>query len=275
VTAVRAVRAATALMFPQERDTCGFLRTHSRKRASPSAEASNAVMKLALFGGTFDPIHRGHLAVARVAQRRYGLQQVLFVPSGLPPHKPGPSLTPFHDRHAMVALATAGEDGFFPSRLEDPELIAADRAASGHTTDQAVTYSIDTVRRLKRMLEPSDRLFFLIGIDAFLDIAKWREPEALLREAEFLVANRPGFSLPDVLEALPEGVRATATLHLLASVQSPISATQIRSAARRGRDVEHLVGPAVADYIRKAHLYRPSDRAAVCDPAAAPACSAR
>jgi len=214
-------------------------------------------MKLAFFGGTFDPIHRGHLAVARVAQRRYGLQQVVFVPSGLPPHKRGPSLTPFHDRHAMVALATAGEDGFFPSRLEDP-----------------VTYSIDTVRRLKHMLEPSDRLFFLIGIDAFLGIAKWREPEALLREAEFLVANRPGFSLPDVLEALPEGVRATARLHLLASVQSPISATQIRSAARRGRDVEHLVGPAVADYIRTAHLYRPSDRAAVCGPAA-PACSAR
>ena len=263
---MRGGRAATALMFPQERDTCGFLRKHSRKRASPSAEASNAVMKLAFFGGTFDPIHRGHLTVARVAQRRYGLQQVLFVPSGLPPHKPGPSLTPFHDRHAMVALATAGKDGFFPSRLEDPELIA---------TDRAVTYSIDTVRRLKRMLEPSDRLFFLIGIDAFLDIAKWREPEALLREAEFLVANRPGFSLPDVLEALPEGVRATATLHLLASVQSPISATQIRAAARRGRDVEHLVGPAVADYIRQAHLYRPSDRAAGCDPAAAPACSAR
>lgn len=226
-------------------------------------------MKLALFGGTFDPIHRGHLAVARVAQRRYGLQQVLFVPSGLPPHKPGPSLTPFHDRYAMVALATADEDGFFPSRLEDPELIAADLAVTGHTT-----YSIDTVRRLKRMLEPSDRLFFLIGIDAFLDIAKWREPEVLLREAEFLVASRPGFSLPDVLEALPEGARATATLHLLASVQSPISATQIRAAARRGRDVEHLVGPAVANYIRKAHLYRPSDTAAVCGPAA-PACSAR
>jgi len=265
VTAVHGGRAATARIFPQKRDTFRILRKHSRKRASPTTEASEPVMKLAFFGGTFDPIHRGHLAVARVAQRRYGLQQVLFVPSGLPPHKPGPSLTPFHHRHAMVALATAGEDGFLPSRLEDPGLIAADRA---------VTYSIDTVRRLKGMLEPSDRLFFLIGIDAFLDIAKWREPEALLREAEFLVANRPGFSLPDVLEALPEGVRATARLHLLASVQSPISATQIRSAARRGRDVEHLVGPAVADYIRTAHLYRPSDRAAVCGPAA-PACSAR
>jgi nicotinate-nucleotide adenylyltransferase len=275
VTAEHDGRAATALIFPQKRDTFRILRKHSRKCASPSAEASEPVMKLALFGGTFDPIHRGHLAVARVAQRRYGLQQVLFVPSGLPPHKPGSSLTPFHDRYAMVALATAGEDGFFPSRLEDPELIAADLAATGHTTHLAVTYSIDTVRRLKRMLEPSDRLFFLIGIDAFLDIAKWREPDVLLREAEFLVANRPGFSLPDMLEALPEGVRATARLHLLTSVQSPISATQIRSAARRGRDVEHLVGPAVADYIRKARLYRPSDGGALCDPAAAPACSAR
>jgi nicotinate-nucleotide adenylyltransferase len=108
-------------------------------------------MNIALFGGTFDPIHYGHLAVARAARRQLMLEEILFVPSGVPPHKRAGAVTPFHDRHAMVVLATAGERSFVPSRLEDPDLVAG------------ATYSIDTVRRVRRALGPSDRLFFLIG----------------------------------------------------------------------------------------------------------------
>ncbi len=81
-------------------------------------------MNVALFGGTFDPIHRGHLAVARAARRQLMLEEILFVPSGVPPHKRAGAVTPFHDRHAMVVLATAGERSFVPSRLEDPDLVA-------------------------------------------------------------------------------------------------------------------------------------------------------
>jgi nicotinate-nucleotide adenylyltransferase len=197
-------------------------------------------MNVGLFGGTFDPIHHGHLAVARAARCQLMLDEILFVPSGVPPHKRAGAVTPFHDRHAMVVLATAGERSFVPSRLEDPDLVAG------------ATYSIDTVRRLRRVLGPSDRLFFLIGADAFLDIATWRGADVLMREVEFVVAGRPGFSLA----ALPEGVCDHATLHRLPGVCERISATEVRRAVRSGQPLEDLVDPAVAAYIDAAGLYQ-------------------
>ncbi len=197
-------------------------------------------MNVALFGGTFDPIHYGHLAVAHAARRQLMLEDILFVPSGVPPHKRAGAVTPFHHRHAMVSLATQGEPSFVPSRLEDPDLVAG------------ATYSIDTVRRLRRALGPSDRLFFLIGADAFLEIATWRGADVLMREVEFVVASRPGFSLA----ALPEEVRDRATLHLLPGVSERISATEIRRAVRSGQRLDALVDPAVAAYIDAAGLYR-------------------
>jgi nicotinate-nucleotide adenylyltransferase len=227
-------------------------------------------MNLALFGGTFDPVHRGHLAVAKAAQARFGLRQVLFVPACVPPFKQHQPVTPFSDRYAMLAVATQGETGFLPSLLEAPD--------SGH--ENRPSYTIDTVRRFKRTLKKADRLFFLIGIDAFLEIASWREPEALLREVEFIVASRPGFSLGDLARALPEGIRpnaevaralkkrpatgdiilAGAAIHLLEGVAEKVSATQVRAAAARGRGLAKLVGPAVAEYITKMHLYRTESR---------------
>ena len=223
-------------------------------------------MNVALFGGTFDPIHRGHLAVAKAAQREYGIKQVLFVPSGAPPHKSGQTLTPFIHRYAMVAMATAGEEGLVASLLESPEALG-DKPA----------YSIDTVRRVRAGLKRNDRLFFIIGIDALLDLAKWREPVSLLREAEFIVASRPGYSLGDIGDALPQALRPPEpvrrvlrrqaakgevvlpdiTIHLLTDVSERVSATQIRNAAgKKGSHLQKLVGPAVADYIRKTGLYR-------------------
>ena len=199
-------------------------------------------MNIALFGGTFDPIHHGHLAVARAARRQLMLQEILFVPSGVPPHKRAGAVTPFHDRHAMVVLATAGERSFVPSKLEDPDLVAG------------ATYSIDTVRRVRRALGPSDRLFFLIGADAFLEIATWCGADVLMREVEFVVASRPGFSLA----VLPERVRDRATLHLVPGLSERISATEIRRAVRNGQRLEDLVDPAVAAYIYRAGLYQPN-----------------
>jgi nicotinate-nucleotide adenylyltransferase len=224
-------------------------------------------MNVGLFGGTFDPIHRGHLAVARAARQRFGLGRILFVPAGAPPHKLKQPLTPYVHRYAMVALAIQGETAFTPSDIESYERL-----------DGKPSYSIDTVRRLKKQLKRSDRLFFIIGIDAFNDIATWRQPEELLRETDFIVVSRPGYSLADIGAALPKTLRpdskvtkalkhqpATgeivlkgATLHLLTDVHEKISATQIRAAARRGRKLETLVGPAVAEYIRKTGLYKNS-----------------
>jgi nicotinate-nucleotide adenylyltransferase len=248
-------------------------------------------MNIALFGGTFDPVHKGHLALAQTAQQRLDLKQIHFVPAGVPPLRPEQPLAAFEDRYAMLALATLGEKAFFPSLLEAPRAAAGDdrggvaemprRRQAGHAgrlqhAAPAVSYSIDTVRRFQRTLGKSDRLFFLIGIDAFLKIAQWKEPEALLGEAEFVVASRPGHSLAQVAEALPPGIRpkqavshafrkqpaqgelvlGKAHIHFLEGVNVPVSSTQIRAAAAGGRSLSRYVPEPVADYIRKMRLYR-------------------
>ena len=221
-------------------------------------------MNIGLFGGSFDPIHRGHLVLAQAAAKRYALRQVLFVAANVPPHKQKAPVTAFIHRYAMVALATQDERRFVPSLLEAPEWA------------EGTNYSIDTVRRLKQTLKKSDRLFFLIGMDAFKDIAKWREARALLGECDFIVASRPRYSLRDVAESLPEELRPPAavirpfhkqpakgdlvlpgvTLHLLEGIHQSVSATAIRAAAAQGKPLARWLDPRVADYIKKHGLYR-------------------
>ncbi len=224
-------------------------------------------MNVALFGGTFDPVHRGHLAVARAAQQAYKLGRIYFVPADIQPLKQKQPVTPFQHRYAMLALATQSEKTFLPSLLEAP----------AEEVRRTPSFTIDTVRRFRATLPKSDRLFFLVGIDSFLRVGEWREPEALLREVEFIVASRPGFSLADIARALPESMRpkpevtkpfahrpATGdlvvggvTLHLLADVAEKVSATEIRAAAG-GRGASRYLDPAVAAYIAKMHLYKAS-----------------
>jgi len=238
-------------------------------------------MNVGIFGGSFDPIHRGHLALARAAASLYSLRQVLFVPANVPPHKQKQPLTAFIHRYAMVALATQDEKQFKPSLLEAPELATAHVGTDAFVrpagrSPAAANYSIDTVRRLKQTLKKSDRLFFLIGIDAFRDIAKWHEAPALLGECDFIVASRPGYSLRDVAESLPEGLRPPSavtrpfhkqpakgdlvlpgvTQHLLEGVNQSVSATAIRAAAAQGKPLTRWLDQRVADYIRKHGLYR-------------------
>jgi len=230
-------------------------------------------MNIGLFGGTFDPIHRGHIVLAQAAQEKFQLGRVLFVPANVPPHKQKQPLTAFAHRYAMVVLATLNVKGFLPSLLEAGE---EEQSGKKSPATAAPNYSIDTVRRLKKTLKPSDDLFFLIGIDAFRDIAKWHQPEALFEECKFLVASRPGYSLADVAKSLPEKLRPAATItkpfekqpakgdlvlkgvtvHLLEGVHQPISATAIRDAVAAGKSLGKFVDPAVAEYIKKMGLYK-------------------
>jgi len=236
-------------------------------------------MNIGFFGGSFDPIHRGHLALAEAAAERFELRQVLFVPANVPPHKQKQTVTAFVHRYAMVALATEDKKQFVPSLLEAPADAGAELRSAGTGQRPVATrpnYTFETVRRLKQTLKKADRLFVLIGIDAFRDIAKWHEPRALLAEVEFVVASRPGFSLRDVAESLPEAVRPPAsvtkpfqkqaasgdlvlpgvTLHLLEGVQQNVSATAIREAAAQGKPLGRWLDPRVAEYVRKTGLYR-------------------
>jgi nicotinate-nucleotide adenylyltransferase len=219
-------------------------------------------MRVAFFGGTFDPVHLGHLAVAHAAAAKFELATVYFAPADIPPHKQKRQLTDFQHRFAMLALATSEDKRFVPSLLDAPT--------------GTPNYSVDTVRRLKRAIRKLDKPFFLIGMDAFKDIGTWHQPEALLAECDFIVASRPGFSLADVGSALPESLRPSesvlrtmrnqqgsgaialpgATIHLLPDVHERVSSTQIRAAATRSvQQLSRYVPRLVAEYIKKQRLY--------------------
>jgi len=226
-------------------------------------------MNIALFGGTFDPIHRGHLNVARAAVERYKLKEVWFVPADIPPHKQTSPVTVYYHRYAMVTLALVGERRFVSSLLEAPDCETSSQ-------QRRPSYSIETVRKVKAMLGAQDRLYFLIGIDAFREIALWYKAEELLGECDFIVAARPGHTLADVVVSLPKALRPKdddaprlrkqsegrllkipgVRLHLLPETHEDVSATQIRACIKRGAGLKKLVPDTVAEYIHKEHLYR-------------------
>jgi len=233
-------------------------------------------MNIGLFGGTFDPIHRGHVALARAARDGYKLGRILFVAANIPPHKQSQALSAFAHRYAMIALATAQEKDFVPSLLEAPEDFESGGLGKEKGRAAKPNYTIDTIKRLKQSFKKADRLFVLIGIDAFDDIANWHQAEALFRECEFVVASRPGFSLADVANALPASLRprqevtrpfqkqaaagdlvlSGVNLHLLEEVYQPISSTAIRQAAAAGKPLGRFVEPGVSEYIKKTGLYK-------------------
>jgi nicotinate-nucleotide adenylyltransferase len=203
-------------------------------------------MNIALFGGTFDPVHRGHLAVARVAVEAFALEQVYFVLAAVPPHKQSQPITEYHHRFSMLQLAVADDPRFIPSRIEEPQ----------PDTRAIANYSIDTVRRFKKShLQSADKLYFIVGMDSFLDIRKWKQPEALLSECDFIVASRPGYRLEELTSVLPDPAFAS-RVHLIETVAVDVSSTQIREAVAKRQFLEDWVLPAVAEYIRQHGLYR-------------------
>ena len=199
-------------------------------------------MNLAIFGGTFDPIHNAHLEVARAARRECFLDRILFVPASHPPHKTEPCAADYEHRYEMVRLACTEHPAFEASRLEAP------------ARDRARNYTIQTVRRLQTRISRHDRLFFLIGSDAFSELPTWYHWRHLTREIEFIVVNRPGFILEES-QVPPE-----ARVHWLRSVSCPISSTDVRSRLQDGRTTRGLIPPAVARYVRRQGLYQPPKR---------------
>jgi nicotinate-nucleotide adenylyltransferase len=183
-------------------------------------------MRTAIFGGTFDPIHRAHLVVAREAADAFGLDKVLFIPASNPPHKGAGA--PYEHRYRMVELACAGEPRFEPSRLEErPEK----------------SYSIYTIERVQAL---GGDVFFVIGADAFAEIQTWFHWQDVVRAVEFIVVTRPGHRYES-----PPGAR----MHRLETVALPVSSSEIRQALARGETPPELP-PKVAEYIRANGLYR-------------------
>ena len=219
-------------------------------------------LRLGLFGGSFNPIHNGHLAMARQAREALGLDQVLFIPTSQPPHKPNGSLAPAHDRYDMVHIAIDSDPAFAISDVE--------------TRRPGKSYTIDTVRLLQQEYGAPTQLFFLIGLDAFLDFPSWRDPQTLLKLCSFVVLSRPGLSfrslstvalLPPIpyssLAELDEGRISrietsigTQGLICLKLPPSEVSASDIRSRIRQGLSAVNLLPPLVESYILHHHLYQ-------------------
>ena len=222
----------------------------------------SGTLRLGLLGGSFNPVHNGHLAIARQTREALGLDQILFVPTSHPPHKQNGSLAPAQDRYEMVRLAIAS----------DPSLAISDV----EIRRPGKSYSIDTIRLLQQEYGAHTQLFFLVGLDAFLDFPSWREPLTLLELCPFVVLSRPGLSfrslstvapLPPIPQASLEDLDAGRISQLevplgkqrLTCLQLPpctISASDIRSRIRRGLPVANLLPPLVESYILHHHLYQ-------------------
>ncbi|WP_035347351.1 nicotinate-nucleotide adenylyltransferase [Edaphobacter aggregans] len=199
-------------------------------------------MRVALFGGTFDPPHRGHIGIARAAADNFGLDTVLFAPAGQQPLKTTTTGTPFPDRLAMVELACADDPRFTASTLDAPR------------PDSNPNYTVDTLATLRSQL-PGATLYNLVGADSFLSLRHWREPERLLELAEWIVASRPGYPLND-LSSLHLTAAERARVHLLATVAMDISATVLRERLAVGDRCRDLLPPEILSYIQAHGLYR-------------------
>jgi nicotinate-nucleotide adenylyltransferase len=189
-------------------------------------------MRLALFGGTFDPIHKAHLTVAREAAGQFHLDQVWFVPAAHPPHKSDQSGAPYEDRFRMTELACQADPRFIASRLEEGE---------------SKSYSLDTVERVREL---GEQPYFIIGADAFAEITSWHRWQDLVRLTEFIVVTRPGHRY-----ATPPGAR----VHRLETVALPVSSSEIRQKLAAG-EIPADLPPAVGRYIAERKLYQPSGK---------------
>jgi nicotinate-nucleotide adenylyltransferase len=198
-------------------------------------------MRIALFGGSFDPPHRGHIAIARAAADAFALDTVLFTPAGRQPLKAHPHSASFADRLAMTTLACAEDPRFEPSDFDAPN-------PSG-----APNYTIENLEALRHS-HPEDVIFNIAGADSFATLARWLNPPMLLSLAEWIVVSRPGFPLAD-----PEGLTLTsqqrARIHLLDSVHEEVSATDLRRRLAQGDPCTDLLPANVSTYIRSHDLY--------------------
>jgi nicotinate-nucleotide adenylyltransferase len=194
--------------------------------------------RIGVMGGTFDPIHHGHLVAAEEARWQFDLDRVVFVPTGRPWQKPV-GVTPAEDRYRMTVLATASNPAFTVSRLE--------------VDHQGPTYTVDTLRRLRAAQPAGTRLFFITGADAVLQILTWKEPDQVLALAELIAATRPGFDLDRLIGQVPG---AAGRVHRMEIPALAISSSDLRTRVARGAPIQYLVPDEVARYIHDHALYQ-------------------
>jgi len=214
-------------------------------------------MRIGLFGGTFDPIHWGHLRSAEEVSEAFGLGRLYFIPASVPPHKRGQTATPARDRLQMVRLGVAGNPRFSVSTAE--------------IARRGVSYSIDTIREFAAQKRRGDALFFIIGLDAFREIRSWKNFAELFPLCNFIVTSRPGSKERDPLRGTGVAVkrlfcydfkqknyrhRSGTRIFFIELTDIAISASEVRALVSRGKSIRYLVPPTVEKYIKKRGLYR-------------------
>jgi len=188
-------------------------------------------MRIGILGGTFNPIHIGHLTLAKEAVRQLKLDKLIFIPSYLPPHKDQKGILDAEHRFKMVASAISGNPKFEASRIE--------------VDLKKKSYSIDTLKKLRTQYGPDTEFFFIIGSDSLKELVTWRQIDEIFKLSAFVVAKRPGFSI----EETPSQVQA------ITMAEMDISSTEIRKRLKEGKDISNLVPDEVRGYIKDNRLY--------------------
>lgn len=203
--------------------------------------------KLGIMGGTFDPVHLGHLAIAEEALRQANLTEIIFIPAGHPYFKAATLISPAEDRVNMLNLAIAGHPCYKTSLMEIKR--------------PGPSYAVDTIAKMKRQLSADDEIFFIMGWDSLLTLHLWEQPERLIQLCWIIAAPRPGYSRPDVSLIEKELPGITQRAIIMDKPLVDISATEIRERVRQGLPIDDMVPAAVANYIRERGLYRKPDDA--------------
>ena len=200
-------------------------------------------MRIGILGGTFDPPHIGHLVIAEEALEKLQLERVYFVPAQQPPHKLGELISPFADRVAMLQLALNANPAFTLS------LIEANRPGP--------SYTVDTLRELRREFPPEAELFFVMGLDSLANLPTWYHPHELIELCQLAVLSRPGYTVDlDALEARIPGLRSRVVF--IPAPELDISSTELHARVRAGHSIQYMVPKEVARYIAEHRLYKNS-----------------
>jgi len=197
-------------------------------------------MKVGLFGGTFDPIHKGHIAIAEAVLQKVNLAKVIFIPAGKPWLKEGRKITSATHRLKMVGLAISGKSNFELSSIEIER--------------PGATYTVDTLMDFINNIHGIE-LYVIMGSDSLVDFPRWKEPQRLLKLCYLVIVPRPGFSLPDLLTMERELPGLRERLIIMSSPEVDISSSDIRRRRAEGLPFEHLVPESVAEYIKRNRLY--------------------
>jgi len=205
-----------------------------------AADRATSVLRLGVFGGTFDPIHVGHLIIAEEARARVGLDRVLFVPTLIPPHKSQRPLATSEDRYRMVQVAIEDNPGFAVSNIE--------------LNRHGPSFTVDTLHTIRAEYGPEVELYFVMGTDSLYGLKTWHRRQEILRLARIIAVTRPGFDVDwSALEAQMPGI--SRVTELLETTCLGVSSTDIRARLRRGFPIRYQVPATVEAYIREHHLY--------------------